>query len=341
VLGKRENLAAFCAAFGLTRLLEALRQRDCLLVLNYHRLGNPATCAYDTGVFSATEEHFDEQIRYLKSKFSITTLEGVQEMVETPRKMNGFHILVTFDDGYRDNFEVAFPIPRSHGVQGTFFLPTGMIGTNALPWWDQIAWAVRNTDRPFIDAPCNGQIRRIELRNIPRTMAVRHVLQLQYFDQQRTLSEFAAEVVAVCGFSMTDLPTERLLMSWPEVAELIKGGMAIGSHTHHHPILAYLPLEDQEWELRTSKQILQKELGIVVDSFAYPLGKQHTFTSATQLAAQRNNYRTGFSHYGGINAPGNVNPLDVRRVSVSFEESLERFRFRSAFSAAFAKNAPL
>ncbi len=55
-------------------------------------------------------------------------------------------MLITFDDGYLDNYEVAFPILRSHGVQGVFFLVTDIIGSCNVPWWDHIAY-VMNTAR--------------------------------------------------------------------------------------------------------------------------------------------------------------------------------------------------
>src|SRR6266446_5262594 len=119
-LSKRQRFARLCCASGLNRLLEWAPRRRGLLVLNYHRVGNPENCAYDQRVFSATPEMFDEQIAYLKRRFSITTLEEAEEFCRRPEGLKHFHVLITFDDGYVDNYDTAYPILRSHAAQGTF-----------------------------------------------------------------------------------------------------------------------------------------------------------------------------------------------------------------------------
>jgi peptidoglycan/xylan/chitin deacetylase (PgdA/CDA1 family) len=56
-------------------------------------------------------------------------------------------VLITFDDGYLDNYEIAFPILRSHVVQGVFFLATSMVGSCQVPWWDHIAYLMKTARR--------------------------------------------------------------------------------------------------------------------------------------------------------------------------------------------------
>jgi len=142
--GKRELLARVCSRTGLTRILETLPQRRALIILNYHRIGNADETPFDSGVFSATAEQFDSQIAYLKRRFQMATLEDVFAMINgnAPR---GTSVLITFDDGYLDNYTLAFPILRSHAVQAVFFLPTAFIGTGKLPWWDTIAYIIKRS----------------------------------------------------------------------------------------------------------------------------------------------------------------------------------------------------
>jgi hypothetical protein len=115
-----------------------------LIVLNYHRIGNADETPFDSGVFSATAEQLESQISYFKSRFHMATLEEVFAMIggDVPR---GTSVLITFDDGYLDNYTLAFPILRAQGVQGVFFLPTAFIGTGKLPWWDEIAYIVKHS----------------------------------------------------------------------------------------------------------------------------------------------------------------------------------------------------
>jgi hypothetical protein len=73
---------------GTTSLLSQLPDRDSLLVLNYHRIGDPDEDLFDSSVFSATGEDFDQQISHLKRAASLVTLEEALEFVrgvkETP-----------------------------------------------------------------------------------------------------------------------------------------------------------------------------------------------------------------------------------------------------------------
>src|SRR5580658_6908786 len=142
--GKRELLARLCYKAGLTRVLEALPQRRTLIILNYHRIGNAEETLFDSGVFSATAEQFDSHIAYLKRRFHMATLEEVFAIVGGGA-LRGPSVLITFDDGYLDNYTLAFPILRTHGVEAVFFLPTAFIGTGKLPWWDVIAYMIKRS----------------------------------------------------------------------------------------------------------------------------------------------------------------------------------------------------
>src|ERR1039457_3382283 len=107
---RRDRAAILASRSGLLGALEALPRRPGVLVLTYHRIGDPEEGAYDDGVFEATPEQFDEQVRYLKSHFQVTELREVILWAEGNAPLRHSHVLITFDDGYADNYEVAFPI---------------------------------------------------------------------------------------------------------------------------------------------------------------------------------------------------------------------------------------
>ena len=142
VKGKRELLARALLRSGALFMLSKVPARDSLLVLNYHRIGDPESDPFDPGVFSATGEEFDEQVSYLKRYHSLVTLEEALEFVDgtSKDKARRCRVLITFDDGYLDNYKTAFPILHSHGAQGVFFLCTNLVGSGFVPWWDRIAY---------------------------------------------------------------------------------------------------------------------------------------------------------------------------------------------------------
>ena len=77
---------------------------------------------------------------------------------------------------------------------------------------------------------------------------------------------------------------------------------------------------------------MQRELQVPVDVIAYPVGSRHTFSTVTIDALKAVGYRAAFSHYGGGNRAGEMNPFDIRRESVG-GASYHRFRLQTAIGA--------
>jgi peptidoglycan/xylan/chitin deacetylase (PgdA/CDA1 family) len=223
-------------------------------------------------------------------------------------------VLLTFDDGYRDNYEVAFPILRLAGLPATFFLPTAFVGSAVWPWWDRIAYAVRNTRRLDISLGTGEQIR---LGSTPeaRLQVVRKLLRIYYSLPGSLTQAFVDDIEQRCEVA-APLGRRRFL-DWDEAKEMRAAGMDIGAHSHTHPVLARLPAEDQYWELAESRRILEQRLGCDVHSCAYPVGGHEAFDKTTIRAAERAGYRAAFSYdQGGFNAAPWRNPLCLSRIEV-------------------------
>jgi peptidoglycan/xylan/chitin deacetylase (PgdA/CDA1 family) len=300
----------------LDHIFDQLPQRDLLLVLNYHRIGNRDDDLFDPGVFSATEDQLNEQISYLKRHVSLVTLQEAVAFVSgtMDEKTRRCRVLITFDDGYLDNYEVAFPILRSNGVQGVFFLATSLVGSYHVPWWDHIAYLMKTArQRRFrlrypadlaVDVDSNGVAK-----------SLRDVLGLykrsENTDPIRFIRELREEV------NGNDPPaTMRRFLNWTEAREMISGGMAIGSHTHSHYVLSQLGPDQQRQELAQSRMLLREQLGIEADALAYPVGATSSFSDQTQQLVQEVGYRAAFSFHGGTNLPGMTRRYDVKRVGV-------------------------
>jgi len=327
--GKRELLARGLFWSGAHLLLSQLPARDSLLVLNYHRIGNPDEDLFDPGVFSATADQFDFQISYLKRHVSLVTLEEALAYIDgtIKEKTSRCRVLITFDDGYLDNYNVAFPILRSHGVQGVFFLATSMVGSCQIPWWDHIAYLVKTArKRRFclsypsdlaIDLDVNGltQSLQVILRSYKRP---------ENLDSDRFIHELGKAAMG------DDLPgTIRRFLNWDEASEMSQSGMKIGSHTHSHRVLSQLTPDRQFQELSVSRTILKEQLGVEADVLAYPVGGKHCFTDQTRRAAQDAGYRAAFSFYGGTNLQGKTSPYDVNRIGID-SQSRNRFKVQTA-----------
>jgi peptidoglycan/xylan/chitin deacetylase (PgdA/CDA1 family) len=327
--GKREWLARALYWSGTSLLISQLRERDSLTVLNYHRIGNPNDDLFDPGVFSATADQLDEQVSYLKRHVSLVTLEEALAYIDgtVDFTSRGYRVLITFDDGYLDNYELAFPILRSHEVQGVFFLATGLVGSCDVPWWDHIAFLMKTarTHRFALHYPVDLFV-DIDKSGLKKSL--RDVLHsyktLGNTDPARFIRDLAQ---AVKG---RELPrTSRRFINWEEAREMIRGGMAIGSHTHSHQVLSQLGPEQQYEELVRSRAVLKKQLGIEADVLAYPVGANTSFSEQTSLLAQKVGYRAAFSFHGGTNIRGKTFRYDVKRIEVH-DQSRCRFQVQTA-----------
>jgi peptidoglycan/xylan/chitin deacetylase (PgdA/CDA1 family) len=235
--------------------------------------------------------------------------------------------LITFDDGYLDNYEIAFPILRSHGAQGVFFLATSMVGSCHIPWWDHIAYLVKTARMRQFSLRYPADL-IVNLDESGLAESLRSILRLykrpENSDPARFIRELAEE-------SEGEEPpgTLRRFLNWDEAREMSRGGMAIGSHTHSHHVLSQLEPDRQYEELSKSKAILKENLGVEADVLAYPVGARTSFTGETQRLAQEAGYRAAFSFYGGTNLPGKTSPYDITRIGID-GQSWSRFRVQTA-----------
>ncbi len=333
-LAKRDRLANWSARVGLTRCLESLPGRNCLIVLNYHRIGNPDACPFDSQVFSASAGSFERQVSYVKKRFRVLGLDEALEFVTAPPKSRGACVHITFDDGYLDNYEIAFPILRAQGVPGTFFLPTSYIGSSKIPWWDSIAFLVKHTSRQRlrIEYP---EAREFDLARENRQGVCQALLGLYKSPATTDRARFLAALEDRCEVSPPE-GTARLFLNWTEAAEMVSGGMAIGAHSHSHEVLARLSPEAQFEEVKHSADILKERLGVKADVCAYPVGTRDAFDNTTVAALRRAGYRAAFSYYGGINLPGAQTPFNILRTYTEGGE-FSRFRLQSSVAALTAR----
>ena len=216
-----------------------------LVVLTYHRITTPGPQAgpfYDR-VISATPESFRAQLLYLTKQYHFIGLDQVLGMeFERSDCSREPAMLVTFDDGYRDNFEAALPILRELGVPATFFIPTGILNSPRLPWWDHVAYAVKQARTPQLELrryPGDPQTVLIDLgasyNVVQRTSAIMRIISEFLDGGIRDEAWFLAQLDKQADIIIDSKALGRkLFMDWDQVRQLAQAGMTIGSHSHSH-----------------------------------------------------------------------------------------------------------
>lgn len=330
-ISKRELFAECVDKTPLRGLLHLLMHRPGLVVVNYHRLGSASGSMLDGGVFSATAEGFEEQVKVLRDNFRMLTLSDVVALASHNFVIKEPSALITFDDGYRDNIELGLPVLLKCGVPASFFIPTDYIDHPRLPWWDRISYIIKQTTKKHIALNDGLQI---DLEKDSRESAIKTLL--TYYKRSAgakpeaffSLLEERAEV-SVDTISLG----KELFMSWDQIIELVRNGMGIGSHAHSHEILAQLSDAAELEELQVSKRILENRLGAPVTTLSYPVGKRDiAFTERTKRNAAAAGYAVAFSFDPGINRSKKTDPYEIKRIAVESEDSLAMFKNRLLFS---------
>lgn len=292
-----------------------------VLVLNYHRIGDGRQSVFDRGLWSATAEGLDEQMRWLKSHFDVISPRDIPYIVKVKR---GRHVVVTFDDGYADNHASALPVLRANGVPATFFITTGFIDDQISPWWDEIAWMVRTSTRAQLTIPTSNTTVMLEG---DRERAIYAVIQTRY--GLTDAADFLDRVGEATGTGRPPsdvLDVKKLWMSWDMVRELRDAKMTIGGHTVRHPMLSKLSKDEQQGEITTCLRRLNEELGASVRTFAYPFGQRHSFNDDTKTCLREAGIQTAFSYYGGIRKLDEWDEFDIPRLAVEQHTTFADFR---------------
>jgi peptidoglycan/xylan/chitin deacetylase (PgdA/CDA1 family) len=130
-----------------------------LTILAYHRILPPDNgFMFDEGVISASPEVFERQMKFVKENFNVISFKDLQGVLNRNEKEDQKpYLIITFDDGYLDNYTYAYPILKKYGLPATIFLTVNYIGTNLIFWWDQIACALKIADNKKFDLKINGQ----------------------------------------------------------------------------------------------------------------------------------------------------------------------------------------
>jgi peptidoglycan/xylan/chitin deacetylase (PgdA/CDA1 family) len=295
-----------------------------VVALNYHRIGDGGATLFDRGLYSATPEGFDEQLRWLGTHFDVVSPCDIPYAVRVRR---GRHVLVTFDDGYADNFTAAYPILRAHRLPATFFVATGFIDEPRLPWWDEIAWMVRTSTGKGVELP--GWLPApLPYDDPDRQRAIRTLLWTYYRLPADRTGGFLGAVAAATGTGRFAGGSDGVWMTWDMIRELHAGGMTIGGHTVSHEILARMSRDRQWSEISGCARRLSDELGVRMRAFSYPAGQPDSFNDDTRACLREAGVGAAFTYYGGFRGPDDWDELDVPRIAVEQDTTFDQFRAR-------------
>jgi len=246
----------------------------------YHRVSDEQDALWPP----MTPALFERTVAYMAKHYSVVRLEEwfLTGQPATPKQTAA----IVFDDGFRDNLEIAAPILQQYRLPATFYVVTDCINTQLPTWTYQLDYRFQHTQQASLNLPFDflpEALRAGTFTSPNERLAFGRSLKptLKKLPHPDRLS-----VLATVEEQFRDVEIPRVMMNWDEVRQLHRAGFRIESHSQTHTLLATIPeTASIDEELAGSKAIIERELGTSVTTISYPIGSyDHRVIAASKSA---------------------------------------------------------
>jgi peptidoglycan/xylan/chitin deacetylase (PgdA/CDA1 family) len=286
------------------------RQEPRLIILNYH---------------TATEGNLRQHLLYLRRYYRILHLEDALEELFSPpsHKTQDMRVklVITFDDGYYDNYTHCFVLARELQIPITIFLVPGYIESGDRFWWLEPGYLVAHAS--VREVMIEGQMYHLNKSAERKALALAIDGRIRFTSSVQEREAYLREMRQLLGvpYAVTLEEKKHLPMTWTEIEVMKKcEWISFGAHTIHHPILAHLSdPREAEYEVCKSRTELEHHLESQVRSFAYPVGKFEDIEEQSIRSVHKAGYTWAVTTIHGWNTPQS-NPYLLHRISVDVEQ---------------------
>jgi len=300
--------------FQVSKLIGKSGTGACIQLLYHQIVDHDSTYLYKGPVVHHFRGDFEQEIRFLKSNYRVIGMDEFADTINGSKGGSWPSVVITFDDGYLDNYTLAFPILKKYQVPAVIYVATGLIGTNGMTWPDQIEHVLLNTDLNTFSLPSLWGEEQLSIQTTAQKERVNvRIAQALKEVPDAERKSILKELFAVLGVDPS-AASERKMLNWDEIREMAAHGIEFGAHSHTHPILSRVPLEESKRDILLSKSILEKQLGKPVRHFAYPNGREEDFTEELRSYCREIGFDTVSTVLYGANHAGATDLYSVRRI---------------------------
>ena len=270
---------------GITYLLLKFNKNKFAYVVMGHRISSENPFSFE----GCSPKYFEKSLSILVNHFDFISLSDFYRHIEDGIPLKRKTIILTFDDGFRDNYSNAFPILKKYDIPAIIYLVHDCIENHSLPWSQALGFLLKNTKEHFFSIK-NKEInfsfdlstdrqKEITFNNISK------IFQKSTRENRELLLEQIKER------SKLELPNDMML-TWEMVDEMRQSNIEFGGHTMSHPLLAKIEIQEAKQEISKSKELIEKRLGEKLIHFAFPAG---SYNKELKDYIKRINYKTSYN----------------------------------------------
>lgn len=308
--------------------------RHKILIVMYHGITDddlPFPCWWQL-----PKNMFYKQINFLKKHYRILTLHEVCNKINNNEPLPTYTAVITFDDGYANNAQVAFPILNDLNIPTTIFVTIGNIGTDNLLWPDQLYCAFAYAQVMSLNMEDQG-LGTYSLINMALRANAFNEFQKKIkaydVDKKNMLIDIAVERLGYSSKNKGKIENAFSMMSWENIKKLNETDLIeFGAHSVSHEILTQLSTQEKRKEIIDSCSILKEKIKNKNIAFAYPNGNYDE--ECVQILKKENVY-CGLTVDSGLNSKNN-NIYQLKRIGIGNDITMPFFRLlTSGFWDAF------
>ncbi len=273
-----------------TNAFAALRykNRTRVPILTYHRF------SFENNTFSTSQIALESHLKYITKHYEVISLQLLTEKILNKEPTRNKTLVITIDDGYKDVYDIAFPILKKFAVPATVFAVTDFLDKKTWIWTDKARYLLINTKLDSVNFNIASKDFSFKLGD--KTSRINYAAKInselkKLSTEDRDLN--IEKLANLLNVKLPDLPDENFSsFTWDNAREMENNGVTVESHTVSHPILTNVSDEVLKNELLESKFRVQTELQKDADLFCYPNGN---CSSREFLAVESAGYKSAVS----------------------------------------------
>jgi len=323
------TVVIYSGYYRMVYLLKKITGREEVTILFYHRiidyndkqLLNPS-------LLSSNPRNFEKQMKYLSKNYNVISFDDLIKWKKNKKNLPKKSVIITFDDGYKDNYLNAYPILRKYKLPAMIALTTGHIDNDELFWWDKVAYMINNSKVKNVDVVGFSEILFEDKLNTIRL--VEKKVKNMDEDLKNQVIENLRKKLKV------KLPKQKnLFLSWKEIKEMSNNNISFCAHTVTHPILTRVSLTQAKKEILNSRINIEKKIKKKINVFTYPNGGKKDMSKDIDDFLKEKDFEYCLSTmYGTNNLKKDM--FRLKRVGINKDDDLNLFKIKIMGLGKFA-----
>jgi len=316
IINKKLNRIAIITYHSISEDYEADEYRSCLDLMG----------------MNVPKSQFIQHIKYIYKNYNVINLDELVNFYNTNKKLPTNPIVITFDDGFKNNYITAYPVLKKYNCKATFFIIGNSQVADGIVWL-HLLYRVLDTlsGKKFnvtIDDLINFKIDKFDDESkINVAHQLKKVLGRLPFEKKINTLQI------ICMQNKIDfnqIKNSDIYMTTDEIKDVCHSGNLLGSHSMSHDNLTFLPVSLQKEEIFQSKKIIQKICNNYFIPFSYPYGTKNSFDNEIKTSLKKNLFSCGVTTIEGLNGK-NTDLYELKRIEIGNFKKIEFIVHMSGF----------